>query len=89
MKARKIDSVEVCKEFEDILAPRLRLTVIDRSVYYHLLRHTRLEGKLRLRFTVLGIGANLGLSRARCEVRCGGLAIMDCCGSSNAPTAAL
>src|SRR5215472_16979560 len=64
MKARKIDSVEVCKEFEDILAPRLRLTVIDRSVYYHLLRHTRWEGKLRLRFTILGIGAKLGLSRA-------------------------
>ena len=64
MKGRKIDAVEVCKEFEDVLAPRLRLTVIDRTVYYHLLRHTRLEGKLRLRFTILEVGAKLGLSRA-------------------------
>jgi 5-methylcytosine-specific restriction endonuclease McrA len=63
MKDKKIDAVEVCKEFEDVLAPRLNLTVIDRTVYYHLLRHSRLEGKLRLRFTILGIGAQLGLSR--------------------------
>ena len=64
MKNKKIDAVEVCKEFEDVLAPRLSLTVIDRTVYYHLLRHTRLQGKLRLRFTIMGIGARLRLSRA-------------------------
>src|SRR5215471_18959415 len=64
MKHKKSDAVEVCKEFEDILAPRLRLTVIDRTVYYHLLRHTRFEEKLRLRFTILDVGAKLRLSRA-------------------------
>jgi predicted transcriptional regulator len=64
MKDKKIDAAQVCKEFEDVLAPRLRLTVIDRTLYYHLLRHTRLEGKLRLRFTILEVGAKLGLSRA-------------------------
>jgi len=64
MKDKKIDAAQVCKEFEDVLAPRLRLTVIDRTVYYHLLRHTRLEGKLRVRFMIMGIGAKLGLSRA-------------------------
>jgi HNH endonuclease len=63
MKDKKIDAVEVCKEFEDVLAPRLSLTVIDRTVYYHLLRHTRLQGKPRLRFTIMGLGAKLGLSR--------------------------
>src|SRR5215469_6018236 len=63
MKHKKSDAIEVCKEFEDVLAPRLNLTVIDRTVYYHLLRHTRWEGKLRLRFMVMGIGAQLGLSR--------------------------
>lgn len=63
MKAKKINAAEVCKEFEDVLAPRLGLTVIDRTVYYLLLRHTRLEGKLRLRFTILEVGAKLGLSR--------------------------
>jgi len=64
MKPQKINAVEVCREFEDVLAPRLGLTVIDRTVYYHLLRHTRLEGKLRVRFMIMGIGAKLGLSRA-------------------------
>jgi len=63
MKHKKSDAIEVCKEFEDVLAPRLNLTVIDRTVYYHLLRHTHWEGKLRLRFMVMGIGAQLGLSR--------------------------
>jgi 5-methylcytosine-specific restriction endonuclease McrA len=63
MKHKKIDPVEVCEEFEDVLAPGLSLTAIDRTVYYHLLRHTRLQGKLRLRFTILGLGANLSLSR--------------------------
>ncbi len=64
MNAKRIDVAQVWKEFEDILAPRLKLTVIDRTVSYHLLRHTRLEGKMRLRFTILSIGAKLRLSRA-------------------------
>jgi len=63
MKDKKIDAVQVCKELEDVLAPRLKLTAIDRTVYYHLLRHMRLEGKLRLRFTILEVGAKLSLSR--------------------------
>ena len=29
------------------LVPRLRLTVTERAVYSHLVRHSRLEGKLR------------------------------------------
>src|SRR5215470_3798871 len=64
MKENKIDAAQVCKELEDDLAPRLKLTIVDRTVYYHLLRHTRLERKLRLRFTILEVGAKLGLSRA-------------------------
>jgi 5-methylcytosine-specific restriction endonuclease McrA len=43
---------EVWKQMEDILVPQLRLSVLDRSVYSHLLRHSRLEGKLRLRFSI-------------------------------------
>jgi len=63
MKGRTIDAVEVCREFEDVLAPRLKLTVIDRTVYYHLLRHSRFQGEVRLRFTLAGLGTKLGLSR--------------------------
>jgi hypothetical protein len=71
MKHEKIDAVEVCKELEDVLAPRLKLSVLDRSVYSHLLRHSRFEGKLRLRFSILWLAHNLGITarRARESVR--------------------
>jgi hypothetical protein len=61
MKEKKIDAVEVWKEL-DALAPRLGLSVIDRTVYLHLLRLTHVEGRRRLRFSILGIAPHLGLS---------------------------
>jgi 5-methylcytosine-specific restriction endonuclease McrA len=61
MKDKKIDAVEVWKEL-DALAPRLGLSVIDRAVYLHLLRLTRLEGKHRVRFSILGIAPHIGLT---------------------------
>src|SRR5713101_1025357 len=65
MKHEKIDAVEVCKELEDVLAPRLKLSVLDRAVYLHLLRHSRFEGKPRLRFTILWLANNMGLTARR------------------------
>ena len=62
MKYKKPNAELVWKQLEDLLAPRLRLSVIDRTVYAHLLRHSRLEGKLRLRFSILGLGRNIRLS---------------------------
>lgn len=61
MKDKKIDAVEVWKDLDD-LAPKLGLTVIDRAVYLHLLRLTHVEGKRRVRFSILGIAPHLGLS---------------------------
>jgi hypothetical protein len=46
------NAAEVWKQMEDVLVPQLRLSILDRSVYSHLLRHSRLEGKLRLRFSI-------------------------------------
>jgi 5-methylcytosine-specific restriction endonuclease McrA len=71
MKHEEIDAVEVCKELEDVLAPRLKLSVLDRSVYSHLLRHSRFEDKPRLRFSILWLAHNLGITarRARESVR--------------------
>jgi 5-methylcytosine-specific restriction endonuclease McrA len=62
MKNKKPNAELVWKQLEDLLAPRLRLSVIDRAVYSHLLRHSRLEGKLRLRFSILWLGRNIRLS---------------------------
>src|SRR5258707_15651109 len=62
MKNKKPNAELVWKQLEDLLSPRLRLSVIDRTVYSHLLRHSRLEGKLRLRFSLMWLGRNIRLS---------------------------
>lgn len=63
MKTIKVSAEHLWKQVEDVLAPRLRLTAIEHVVYSHLLRHSLVEGKRRLRFSVIWLGRNLGLSR--------------------------
>jgi hypothetical protein len=53
MTNKKLNAVQVWKDIEDLLAPRLKLTVYERVVYSHLLRHSRLEGKTRICFSIL------------------------------------
>jgi len=62
MKNEKPNAELVWKQLEDQLAPRLRLSLIERTVYAHLLRHSRLEGKLRLRFSIRWLARNIRLS---------------------------
>jgi len=71
MNTKKPNAELVWKQLEDLLVPRLRLSVIDRTVYAHLLRHTRLEGKLRLQFSIVWLARNISLSTgtARSAVR--------------------
>jgi 5-methylcytosine-specific restriction endonuclease McrA len=63
MRHKVLDGVEVWKQFEDLLIPRLRLSVIERALYSHLLRHSRLEGKPRVRFSIPGLTRVAGLTR--------------------------
>src|SRR4029077_5214560 len=49
-------------QFEDVLAPRLGLTIWDRAVYSYLLRHSLVVGKLRLHFAVMSVARDLDLS---------------------------
>jgi len=62
MKNKKPNAELVWKQLEDLLVPRLNLSVIERTVYSHLLRHSRLEGKLRLRFSIRWLAHNIRLS---------------------------
>ncbi len=62
MKTKKPNAELLWKQLEDLLVPRLCLSVIDRAVYSHLLRHSRLEGKLRLRFSIPWLGRGIRLS---------------------------
>jgi 5-methylcytosine-specific restriction endonuclease McrA len=49
-------------QFEDVVAPRLGLTVKERAVYCYLLRHSLVVGRLRLQFAVMAMARTLGLS---------------------------
>src|SRR6266850_1138847 len=62
MKNKKLNAELVWKQLEDLIVPRLRLSVIERTVYSHLLRHSRLEGKLRLRFSLMWLARSIRLS---------------------------
>ena len=62
MKSKQIDGTKIWKQLEDMLVPRLRLTVTEHAVYSHLVRHSRLEGKLRARFLISGIARHIRLS---------------------------
>ena len=63
MKSKIPNALRVWKQFEDVLAPRLGLSTADRAVYSHLLRHSRLEGKLRFRFSMRWMASGMGVSR--------------------------
>jgi 5-methylcytosine-specific restriction endonuclease McrA len=52
----------VWKQLEDVVVPRLGLSLTERAVYYHLLRHSRLEGKARYRFSIASLGRGTRLS---------------------------
>jgi 5-methylcytosine-specific restriction endonuclease McrA len=62
MKNNTPNAAHVWKQMEDSLVPRLHLSVLDRSVYSYLLRHSRLEGKSRLRFSILWLARGIRLT---------------------------
>jgi hypothetical protein len=71
MKNNKPDAIQIWKQCEDLLAPQLHLSAVDRVVYWRLVRHSRLEGKVRLRFSIkwLARGVSLSLDTVRQAVR--------------------
>jgi 5-methylcytosine-specific restriction endonuclease McrA len=71
MKNKKLNAVNVWKQLVDLAVPRLRLSVLDRAVYFHLLRYSRLVGRLQLRFSISWLARGACLSRwaARKAVR--------------------
>ena len=62
MLDKKLNAKLLWMQFEDVLAPRLGLTVKERAVYSYLLRHSLVVGKLRLQFAVMSLARTLGLS---------------------------
>src|SRR5258707_3481266 len=62
MKPQKLNAKLLWMQFEDVLAPRLGLSVKERAVYSYLLRHSLVVGKLRLQFALRALAGTLGLS---------------------------
>jgi hypothetical protein len=71
MTNKTVDARLLWMQFEDVLAPRLGLTVKERAVYSYLLRHTLVVGKVRLQFAVISLARTLrvGIGAARQAVR--------------------
>jgi 5-methylcytosine-specific restriction endonuclease McrA len=71
MRNEKPDAERAWKQLEDVVVPRLCLSVVDRAVDSHLLRHSRLEGEPQLRFSIawLARGARLSVGPTRRAVR--------------------
>jgi 5-methylcytosine-specific restriction endonuclease McrA len=63
MKNKELNAVHVWKQLEDLLVPRLRLTLVERAIYSHLIRHSHLEGKPRLHFSIASLGRGTCLSQ--------------------------
>jgi len=59
---KKINAVQVWKQMEDLLATQLNFSLADRVIYSHLFRHSRLEGKLQLQFSISWLARGVGLS---------------------------
>jgi len=66
-----VDILIIIKQCEDQLFPRLQFTVRERSLYYHLLRHTRLIGRDQHTFALLPLARALGVSEwsTRADIR--------------------
>jgi len=62
MNDKKINPVQVWKQMEDLLAPQLSFSLSDRAVYSHLLRHSRLEGKLQFQFSIPWLAHGVGVT---------------------------
>jgi 5-methylcytosine-specific restriction endonuclease McrA len=62
MQTKKVNAQLLWMQFEDVLAPRLDLTVKERAVYSYLLRHSLVVGKLRVQFAVTSLARTLRIS---------------------------
>jgi hypothetical protein len=71
MKSKKPNALQIWKQLDDSLVPRLRLKVAERAAYCYLLRHSLLEGKLRLHFSIPWLARGICLSdyATGCAVR--------------------
>ena len=64
-----MDLIQEFKNIEDYLIPKLKLDAIERSLYYHLLRHTRIIGREGSLFGILSLSEASGISESTVRER--------------------
>jgi 5-methylcytosine-specific restriction endonuclease McrA len=64
-----MDLIQEFKNIEDYLIPGLKLDPVERSLYYHLLRHTRIIGKEGSLFGILSLAEANGVSESTIRER--------------------
>lgn len=64
-----MDLVQELKNIEDYLFPKLQLDHVERALYYHLFRHTRLIGKDSSLFGLLSLSEASGISESTVRER--------------------
>jgi hypothetical protein len=68
MKPQPLDMAQACRDVEDRLVPRLPLSLLERAIYYHLLRHTHLEQRRRLALSMARLGRTARVSGAAARI---------------------
>lgn len=64
-----MDLAQELKNIEDYLIPKLRLDHVERALYYHLFRHTRVIGKEASLFGLLSLSEASGISESTVRER--------------------
>lgn len=64
-----MDLAQELKNIEDYLFPKLRLDHLERALYYHLFRHTRVIGKEASLFGLLSLAEATGMSESTVRER--------------------
>jgi len=62
MKRKKLNLKHLWIQCEDFLFPRLHFSITDRAVYSHLIRHSRLQGRHELHFSMPWLARGIGIS---------------------------
>jgi|SRR5215472_2363889 len=64
LKTQKPNAEEIWKQMEDQVIPGLLLSLTERAVYSYLLRHSHLEGKRELQFSIAWLARSVRFSAA-------------------------
>jgi len=60
----KMDIAKIIIQCEDYLFPKLQMNIRERSLYYHMLRHTRVLGKESSLFAIYPLSQALGIAES-------------------------